>query len=197
VIYFSNILLPIIVRVKAGHTEGIMQNGVSYCFALKDLVAKQLAKEKKQTKYEYTFELENVYGDLSRYKGKRKEELEKRARDLSDLMVDRFEEMKHNSEIMHELNTVDDNDKTNDAIQELYPDMAFTISDVLRDASKYGSRALNSIEPPKKIKSKSVLRAYGQENSLQSLSKSIGDRKSSMMDRNNSKYILKRLINFL
>jgi hypothetical protein len=137
-----------------------------------------------------------VYGDLSRYKGKRKQELEKRARDLSDLMVDRFEKMKHNSEIMHELNTVDDNDKTNDAIQELYPDMAFTISDVLRDASKYGSRALNSIEPPKKIKSKSVLRAYDQENSLQSLNKSIGDHKSSMMDRNNSKYILKRSINF-
>jgi hypothetical protein len=142
---------------------------VSYCFALNDLVAKQLAKEKKQTKYEYTFELENVYGDLSRYKGKR-------VRDLSDLMVDRSEEMKHNIEIMHELNTVDNNDKTNDAIQELYPDMAFTIFDVIRDASKYGSRALNLIEPPKKIKSKSVLRAYGQENSLQNLSKSIGDR---------------------
>jgi hypothetical protein len=112
-------------------------------------------------------------------------------------MVDRSEEMKHNIEIMHELNTVDNNDKTNDAIQELYPDMAFTIFDVIRDASKYGSRALNSIEPPKKIKSKSVLRAYGQENSLQNLSKSIGDRKSSMMDRNNSKDTLDRLISFI
>mmetsp|Transcript_22515 Transcript_22515/g.19996 ORF Transcript_22515/g.19996 Transcript_22515/m.19996 type:complete len:202 (+) Transcript_22515:327-932(+) len=89
-------------------------------------------------------------------------------------MMKQFEQLRDDTRVLDYLEERDTNDETNMAIKELYPDMEFTIDDVIKNDS-YTSKNLNSLtynitkaNKPNKLESKSVMDAYGQLNQSQS-----------------------------
>lgn len=111
---------------------------------------------------------------------------------LSQAMLKQFEDMKNETEIMKEFEEIDDDYQTNNAIKELYPDMEFTITDIVNNDNIYSSKALNSFVNPRTTtsqpKSRSVMGAYGQNSLNKSLNRSsVSDyRQSSIQNRKKS-----------
>lgn len=56
---------------------------------------------------------------------------------LADAMFQQFEEMKQGSNIIEGMEEDEDNDETNNAIKELYPDLNLTINDILSSEDAY------------------------------------------------------------
>lgn len=107
-------------------------------------------------------------------------------------MLEKFEEMKADSQIMKNFEEIEDNQDTNNAIKELYPDMDFTITDILHN-DQFASKSLNmhshsQVRNPKKLQSRSVMAAYGQKSTNKSLNRSITTdyHDNAFLDRNRS-----------